>query len=238
LCGIREAGAELLVFVDDDNVLNSDYLENAIKLAADYPRIGAFGGSSIGVFEREPEEDVRFMVKFLAIKEVNEPSWACLPGTRAIHAAPVGAGMVVRKCIAVNYANKVCTDSLRGGLDRVGSKFMSCGDTDMVFCAYEEGYGIGLFPELELKHLIPGNRIEREYLLKLAEGIAYSFTILTYLWDGTLPSASPDRSERLLQCYKNLRSRLKGCENNSFAQQVNKVRKKAVLEAREFLLSL
>src|SRR5580698_4641162 len=43
LCGIAEAKGDLLVFVDDDNVLRSDYLQACLKLSAARPDIGAFG---------------------------------------------------------------------------------------------------------------------------------------------------------------------------------------------------
>src|SRR5580692_10629321 len=41
LHGIAEAKGNLLVFVDDDNVLRADYLEASLKIAADYPKLGA-----------------------------------------------------------------------------------------------------------------------------------------------------------------------------------------------------
>ena len=41
LRGIHEAAADLLVFVDDDNVLAPDYLERALQVAAEKPFLGA-----------------------------------------------------------------------------------------------------------------------------------------------------------------------------------------------------
>src|SRR5262249_14092338 len=40
LRGIQEASGDLLVFVDDDNVLDSDYLETAQRVAAKKPFLG------------------------------------------------------------------------------------------------------------------------------------------------------------------------------------------------------
>src|SRR6266568_4862897 len=42
LCGIHESLGDLCVFVDDDNVLAKNYLEAALDLAHEYPKIGAF----------------------------------------------------------------------------------------------------------------------------------------------------------------------------------------------------
>lgn len=38
--GMREAASELLVFVDDDNVLDSDYLAQALSIGSEWPRLG------------------------------------------------------------------------------------------------------------------------------------------------------------------------------------------------------
>src|SRR5438093_6352704 len=41
LRGIQESTSDILVFVDDDNVLDPDYLEQVVRLAAAWPMIGA-----------------------------------------------------------------------------------------------------------------------------------------------------------------------------------------------------
>ena len=59
LRGIEEAQGELLVFVDDDNLLDSGYLTNAVEICEDYPFLGAFGGSIDGEFEVEPPVSIK-----------------------------------------------------------------------------------------------------------------------------------------------------------------------------------
>src|SRR6266481_6144767 len=44
LRGIQEAMGEVLVFVDDDNVLDTDYLEQVLRLLPAWRILGAFGG--------------------------------------------------------------------------------------------------------------------------------------------------------------------------------------------------
>jgi len=41
LCGIQSSKAELLVFVDDDNVLDHDFLEEVLRVADEKPFLGA-----------------------------------------------------------------------------------------------------------------------------------------------------------------------------------------------------
>src|SRR5260370_32318621 len=43
LRGIAETSAPTIVFVDDDNILDSDYLYQASEIGARYPHIGACG---------------------------------------------------------------------------------------------------------------------------------------------------------------------------------------------------
>ena len=44
LRGIEESCGELLVFVDDDNVLDADYLEVALRIARERPFLGSWSG--------------------------------------------------------------------------------------------------------------------------------------------------------------------------------------------------
>ena len=59
LCGIAAAQGELLVFVDDDNVLRSDYLAACLKIASEHPHLGAWGGSCVAEYEIAPPEELR-----------------------------------------------------------------------------------------------------------------------------------------------------------------------------------
>src|SRR5262245_61510732 len=44
--GIREASSDLLVFVDDDNVLNPDYLSEALRIKSEWPMLGVWGSGA------------------------------------------------------------------------------------------------------------------------------------------------------------------------------------------------
>src|SRR5688572_4101532 len=59
LRGIREASGDLLVFVDDDNILDDDYLDEALRVAEEWPRLGAWGGQTRPGFEENPPDWTR-----------------------------------------------------------------------------------------------------------------------------------------------------------------------------------
>ena len=65
------------------------------------------------------------------------------------------------------------------------------------------GYGVGLFPELLLTHLIPRWRIGEQYLVRLIEGIETSLMLLEFKWNGILPRA-PYSGVELLRLLKHV----------------------------------
>ena len=235
--GIREAAAELLVFVDDDNVLSPDYLNNALKLTLSHTWVGAFGGNIAGEFEAKPERWAEVMLPLLAIVPVKHEQWACSPGTSALYTAPCGAGMVVRRKIAAYYLGKSANDPLRRGLDRKGASLVSAGDSDLAFCACAIGFAVGRFPQLQMIHLIPAARLKRDYLLRLAEEISFSHAILRYTWDGKLTGQNPaSRLKILYWNYQSLRNRLKG-NDHAFAYEFWKANNRGIVRAARILQS-
>ena len=176
LRGIREATAETLIFVDDDNVLDDDYLERALYVGEKFPFIGVWGGQIRGEFEVPPPEWAKPYLPYLAIYEFAQDKWSNL--LHQYETTPSGAGLCVRKSIAEKYAELIQNDPRRLGLDRKGKLLTSCGDSDLAFTACDMNFGTGRFTALKLTHLIPANRLEETYLLRLVEGIAYSSTIL------------------------------------------------------------
>jgi glycosyltransferase involved in cell wall biosynthesis len=179
LRGIREAKGEILVFVDDDNVLDHDFLEKVLQISNDYPLIGAWGGKIIPEFEVTPPDWTKSYWQLLAVRDCERDQWSNL--IHPNNTNPCGAGLCVRKIVAKKYANLVSEDPKRINLDRKGKLLTSCGDTDLALTACDVGLGTGQFACLSLTHLISANRLHEDYLLKLVQGIAYSSTILSGL---------------------------------------------------------
>ena len=185
LRGIAEARGELFTFVDDDNVLDQDYLRTAIEISHNYPFLGAWGGIIRGEFEAEPQPWTRPLLGYLLIREFSSPVWSNNPGDW--HAQPCGAGLCVRRSVAKVYARELDVRPAHRRLDRIGSTLSSCGDSDLIWTSCEIGQGFGNFPELRLTHLIPRNRVQPKYLIRLMQGIVSSLILLQYLRSGDLP---------------------------------------------------
>jgi glycosyltransferase involved in cell wall biosynthesis len=179
LRGIRESSGEILVFVDDDNVLAADYLANAVKLAATWPMLGAFGASISGEFEVPPPDWITPYLECLAIRELDRDYWCNLGGLSS--ALPCGAGLCVRRRVASDYLRKALANPFRKMLDRSGVQLNSGGDSDFAQCAVDVGLGTGRFTALRLVHLIPESRLTADYIIRLYAGLAASEVMLSFL---------------------------------------------------------
>ena len=179
LRGIKEAAAEILVFVDDDNILDSEYLEIALRISKDCPFIGTWGGQICPEFETEPEEWLRPYLWMLAIRELKVDRWSNVPYD--YESAPCGAGLCIRRAVAEKYAELLLLDPLRQNLGRKGQSLISSEDVDLAFTACDIGFGTGVFTLLKLTHIIPPKRLQKDYVLKLAEANGYSTVIVESL---------------------------------------------------------
>ena len=180
LCGIEESKGELIVFLDDDNILAPDFLENAIEIARKYPAIGVFGGQVFPRYVEPPPEWIGPYQFMLALREIERDAWGNLYNSTAI--LPCGAGLCVRCSIGAQYLKAVESEPLRLQLDRRGASLSSAGDTDIALTALKSGMGIGQFTAPRLTHIIPPERTKREYLLRLWEAMTFSGEILKYLY--------------------------------------------------------
>jgi len=196
LQGIKEAQSEILVIVDDDNVLAPDYLESVFTLFEENFFLGVIGGVIQGEFEVDPPQwSLPFLHYLAIIDNGNRPLYALSPDMTVY--IPPGAGMGIRKTVAEYYAEQIKTDPTRQGLDPVGEKLSRAGDTDLALCAFDVGLARGYCPQLRLRHLIPKNRLEPEYMVRLIEGTIYSVTLLSLI-KGLKAPKLPNFRQRLM----------------------------------------
>jgi glycosyltransferase involved in cell wall biosynthesis len=195
LRGIKESQAEVLIFVDDDNVLNSDYLEIVLRISKQWTMLGSWGGQTIPKFEEQPPDWTKSYWSYLAIREFDQDKWSNLYLGQI---TPCGAGLCVRKVVAEKYLSLVNNDSRRMNLGRKGKVILSSEDIDLAYTSCDIGLGMGLFTSLKLTHLMPANRLKEEYLLKIVEGSTYSQVILDSL-RGIIPPKRSLASNLLLQ---------------------------------------
>ena len=173
LAGINAARGEVVVFVDDDNVLDRGYLTAVEKSFAARPTLGAAGGPVVPVWESTPPEWTQEFHGLLALRDLGPEVRIAQGGAREPwpHFAPVGAGLAVRRWHALAYAEAVTRDPRRGRLDRSAGNLSSGGDNDLVFTTLHAGGDVAYLPDLKLRHLIPQTRLQPAYLARLNRGI-------------------------------------------------------------------
>lgn len=177
--GIEESLGEVILFVDDDNILGEDYLEQVVQIHTRLPMLGCFGAAVIEPeYEVQPAAEMLPYMSMLALRNATESRWSNDPNDPF---TPWGAGMVVTRRVAETVALSVRRDLLKQQLGRTGTVLNSGEDDEFSWAACESGGGRGVFTELRLKHLIPRGRVQREYLLRLAEGHAFSRTLLWHM---------------------------------------------------------
>ncbi len=199
LRGVSESQADVLIFVDDDNILDADYLEAVNEISRKYPFIGAWGGQIRPEFEIEPPLWTKPYWGILAIREFDQEQWSNFSHHSS---TPCGAGLCVRRIVAKEYSCQVLQAHERRSLDRKGNLLTSCGDTDLALTAHDIGLGTGQFTSLKLTHLIPEFRLQEEYLLRLIESMNYSGTHLFYLREGEVHQPHRTWEQKLLDYYR------------------------------------
>jgi hypothetical protein len=203
--GIQETSADLIIFVDDDNVLDKKYLAEAVKIKQEHPFLGVWGSGSIrGEFEVEPPKEVR---SWLPVRELWGTRWSNLAGSVFFgfspeDAIPWGAGLCVRKEVAIAY-RQFCDQSTIHITDRQGTALSGGGDTEISFVCCSHGLGVGVFPELKLTHLIPQHRVSEDYIIRFAEATSLSNMLLHYKWGHVIPQ-SPFGIKTLLSILKTI----------------------------------
>lgn len=187
LRGIRESQADLLIFVDDDNILAPDFLEQTLKVAAQYPHLAVFGAGILAPeFEVQPPPELVTLVSMLALRSVSSACWSNNPQDSACR--PYGAGLCVRRDLAGNFFQFFERLKASAALGRRGNQQLFQHDDDLFsWAAVESGRGFGIFPELKITHLISAGRLKQSYFLRLIFYGAISHWVLQYLLTGNQP---------------------------------------------------
>ena len=170
----EEAAAPIIVYIDDDNLLDPHYLANVLARFEADDQLGACGGRSLPVYEVEPPSWFYDLGIHLACRdlgdEILEASWESIPLSERSYpqCAPVGAGMAIRKEAYTAYVEAAATDPVRTAFGRSGQSLASGEDNDIVMSVLDAGWRVAYFPELSLQHLIPAGRLQPDYLARIA----------------------------------------------------------------------
>jgi glycosyltransferase involved in cell wall biosynthesis len=224
LRGIKESKGSLLVFIDDDNIIEESFFAAATRVAEEHPFIGAFSGQVLLEYTQEPPAWTRKYWGMLVHRELNANYWSNIIFNT--DSMPCGAGLCIARDVADYYYKLHETGKRNFYLDRSKGSLLSGGDNDLAMCACDVGKGMGLFKDLKLNHCIPENRFTLDYLSRLAHGIYYSTAVLQYFRTGRIDTDSfQDRIKHLIR--QSMR--------NKFDKAIQNSCRKGLLDAQKML---
>jgi glycosyltransferase involved in cell wall biosynthesis len=173
--GLRECRGRIIIGVDDDNVLDPNYVAEALRIAEEWPALGAWGGQIKPVWEAPPSDDMLPWIQHLALCEFDTPAWSSFVHDWTV---PYGAGMCVRSEVVPAFLEGRSARALSTRFGRNGRSMVSGEDQLLAYAATTMGLGVGKFPSLVLHHLIPRQRVDPDYLVKAAQGNSHAALLL------------------------------------------------------------
>jgi glycosyltransferase involved in cell wall biosynthesis len=170
----HESRGEILVYIDDDNIIDSNYLSLTLDAFGADSELGAIGGKSIPRWETQPpawfeETGISLACRDLGDQQL-EASWKdpTKPNCSYPACAPIGAGLGIRREAYAAYVQAVTDNPIRTTFGRRGTDLSSGEDNDIILSVLAHGWKVAYLPELRLEHIVPEHRVSLGYLERYA----------------------------------------------------------------------
>jgi glycosyltransferase involved in cell wall biosynthesis len=164
---ISESQAELVGFLDDDNVPELTWVAEAVSFSQEYPKAGAYGSQIHAVFEVEPPPSFYRIKPYFAITELGENPRLYQTKNNLL---PPSAGLVVRRETWQKFVPDHCILS-----GRVEGSMLTGEDLEALsHIQRKSDWEIWYNPRMEIDHKIPKKRLELDYLIPFFRGIGLS----------------------------------------------------------------
>lgn len=165
--GFTEAAYEIVSFVDDDNWLCPEWVQTVAEVMSQHPQVGACGGYSEIVSEVEIPWWFKQYQRDYAVgpqgKEAGDVTWS--------QGFLWGAGLSVRKQALQKLFDLGFQPLLS---DRKGNTLASSGDYELCLALRGAGWRLWYEPRLQLRHCLPPQRLQWNYLRRLKRGFGAS----------------------------------------------------------------
>ena len=168
--GVRESQYEYILFCDDDNWLQSDYMQKAFDMMESNARIGALAGQNIAVCDIDLPDWFSDFENSYAVGTLSNDS-----GDVSKRGWIWGAGMITRKHLLTTVLNEKHPFLNQG---RTGTILTSGDDCEICKRLLLLGYQLHYDKSLLLYHYLPPNRLTWAYKKKFFEGFNDSVVVL------------------------------------------------------------
>lgn len=163
--GIKEAKGDIIVYVDDDALVDAWYLRTITEYMAAHPEIDAVGGAIIPLYETsEPQWMTRYIKELLCGYLYFGDTIRTFPGDRY----PGGGNAAYRAKVFEQVG------LFNTALGRKGNGLMGSEEKDIFDKMKAQGMRFMYLPKMILHHIIPQKKLERDYFDRLTLQIGQS----------------------------------------------------------------
>jgi len=157
--GIKEAKGDIIVYIDDDALVDTWYLRTIVEYMSAHPEISAVGGPIIPSYEdtEEPKWMTRYTKELLCGYLFYGEAERQFPGDRY----PGGGNAAYR----AEVFEKV--GLFNTALGRKGNSLMGAEEKDIFDKMKAQGMRFMYLPKMILHHIIPQKKLEKDYFDRL-----------------------------------------------------------------------
>jgi glycosyltransferase involved in cell wall biosynthesis len=165
--GIAESRSELLVFLDDDALACPNYLEETLRLFSENHNMSCAGGKILPKYETaRPAWMSHFLEPVMSVLDLGENIKEF-----SKNKFPIGANMMFRKRVFETIG------MFNPELGRTGKKMLGGEEKDLFYRIRKADLSVYYLPSAWIFHIIPDERLTRDFIRKQALGIGLSENI-------------------------------------------------------------
>ncbi|RZS72209.1 glycosyltransferase [Pseudobacter ginsenosidimutans] len=162
---------EYILYCDDDNWLNSSYIERAFNIMESNPNVAVLGGHGEPECEITPPHWFDDFKTYYATGAQGKTSGDITEVKGYVY----GAGSIYRRSALQDLFDKGFAGLLD---DRKGKSLSSGGDVELCNALALSGYRIWYDQTLLFQHFIPKERLNWQYIVKLHDGYLKNLSVL------------------------------------------------------------
>ncbi len=206
IAGYKKSKYDWLIYVDDDNLPDNNYLNELADLTEKYPEVKCWGAGTIQVVFKN-QKDTSFLDSLRPLfqqRQFKGVNYSC--NVKGEEFYPPGSSMCIEKNAFENYLKLINTGTITSR-DRTGYSLNSAGDTQIIYCCLKYGYSVGSSEKLYLKHIINNAKTKYSYLLRLKYALN-SCQVKAFnevFSDAPIPVKPVSNKELLIAIYSHLR---------------------------------
>lgn len=170
MAAIEKAKGNYTIYFDYDNEPKRDYLQELKKLNEQHPDVAAWGPGQVWVDFIDGIDPAIESYARVLFQERHETQLAFGATPEWQPCYPFGTGLCTHTSLLKEYV-VLARQGLFTLSGRKGNRLSSGEDTQMILLCIRNGYAVGVSPALKLTHMIPDQRANYAYIVRLIHGI-------------------------------------------------------------------